>query len=218
MITKKRVAKIIKISLAAIVLCACAEVLLLLFAGVELWPVSILLSKKSSKSDNALFLTKDYPTEIVVYGDEISNYGDLPFRQAKELTLDELGTSQLYFYRALVINDREDRLDLTEEQLKTIDDAVNSGWTVYYIGRKYLNHFHLDYSKTNYTESDSEWSFGFELFYGDKRGFSGIWSSDDEKLICEYDEEKKNSHLINSIVSVMKMEIQFHAKAAKLAK
>jgi len=214
----KKVFNAIKIVFVLVVVFACVEVLLYLFADVELWPASVLMSKKTNKSDDVLFLTKDYPTEIVVYGDEISNYGDLPFRQAKELTLDELGTSQLYFYRALVINDREDRLDLTEEQLKTIDDAVNSGWSVYYIGRKYLERFYHDYSKNDYVEGDTEWSLGFEVLYGDKRGFTGIWTSDDEKMIRDYDEDKKNSYLVNSILTIMKMEIKYHAKVDKIAK
>ena len=210
---KKR-SKIILLIICLIAVFIAVDCLLYFGFGHITWPFSIFVDQEyKNHTQEAKFLREEYPTDIVVYGDAFSNIGKLPIRTVNQLSQEALGHDNSFFYKALVISDREDKLSLSDEELSQIDAFIQDGWFIYYCGKKYLSYFYDKYAE-GYAVKPDDKSLGFGLTPIGPGSIGGFWNDSDEAT--EYfGTQAYEDAFRNSVLSAIKSEIRFWSKFAE---
>ena len=94
---------------------------------------------KDSYEQSIYVLNENYPSDIVVLGDDVGFRDKLKYRQITEMTEENLRSEDSFKYTFFVINDRKGTLTLTDEDFalckKIVDEKAIS---FYYIGTQYL--------------------------------------------------------------------------------
>lgn len=92
--------------------------------------------------DNEIKVLNDsYPSDIIVYGEDVGFDSKLKFRTITEITESNLTSDSKYKYTFFVINDREGKLNISDEEFtlcKKMCDGKNMNF--FYIGEQYLSH------------------------------------------------------------------------------
>lgn len=128
-------------------------------------------------------LNENYPSNIILYGEEIDFRSELNYRTIETISKESLTSDEKYEYTFLVINDRHGNLKITDEkikELKTLVDEMNISF--YYIGQQYLpnlkeagfysNVYNDDYYGIGYVEAPTEKGHA---------SVHGLWTSVEEE-------------------------------------
>ena len=104
--------------------------------SVVLFPLFL---EEPENSNETKLLIDTYPTDVIVYGIDIEFDKTVPSRKIDNLKVDEVYDNCTdFFYRVLIINDMEDKLVLEEEDWKLIDQCIDKGCNLFYLGTQYL--------------------------------------------------------------------------------
>lgn len=88
----------------------------------------------TTHEENILILNKKYPSDIVLYGDEIDFSGDLQYRkivQVEEFSLE----GKEFKYHFIIVNNMANNISLTQDEWDLIGEfIINKHYTFLYIG------------------------------------------------------------------------------------
>lgn len=131
-----------------------------------------------------------YPTDIVVYGQDIEFRNSLQYRLNPEINDDGLAT--IKEYQAIILNDQDGNLEITDEELLLIKSyTIDGSSDFFYIGTKELDRLSL-LGFGSAAENDA--SLTVINYYGRKITFEGVWSN------AEVEHSKNNPELLGMII------------------
>lgn len=139
-------------------------------------------------SDEIRILNENFPSDIVVYGEDVNFDQSLNYRVITQISEENLKCDKKYKYSFFVINDRSGNLEISDEEFalcKRLCDEKDINF--YYIGEHYLAHL-------------EEFGFHSGLFRDDLCGIGyvlkpavgrsvvqGIWSRTEEEMAAQND-------------------------------
>lgn len=141
-------------------------------------------------------LNESFPSDIIVYGEDVGFDSTLNFRTISSITEETLTSDSKYLYTFLVINDRTGTVSITEEELelcKKFCDENNMNF--YYIGEQYLdqiNEICFSYGMI----SPNAKSAAYINAYGIQTPLHGIWNIEDEEYL------ESNPGLLGQILAI----------------
>ena len=161
-----------------------------------------------SKKDDKLYensyeayvqmVTDTYKTEFIVYGDDIGFEDECYTRKIDSLNKDILALSDDYVYSAIIINDLNNNIELTENDFEILYDAsFNQKIDLFYFGSRYLEKF-KEVGITVQPTLDSDLSIGVIYERGIRTEVAGLW---DKELNNAYVES--NPKLLSDILLTM---------------
>ena len=161
-----------------------------------------------SKNDDKLYensyeayvqmVTDTYKTEFIVYGDDIGFEDECYTRKIDSLNKDILALSDDYVYSAIIINDLNNNIELTENDFEILYDAsFNQKIDLFYFGSRYLEKF-KEVGITVQPTLDSDLSIGVIYERGIRTEVAGLW---DKELNNAYVES--NPKLLSDILLTM---------------
>lgn len=138
---------------------------------------------RDSYDEAIAILNKRYPSDIILYGEEIDFRSELNYRTIETISKESLTSDEKYEYTFLVINDRQGTIKLTDEKIKELKILVDEmDISFYYIGQQYLsnlkeagfysNVYNDDYYGIGYVESPTEKG---------RASVHGLWTSVEEE-------------------------------------
>lgn len=141
-------------------------------------------------------LNESFPSDIIVYGEDVGFDATLNFRTISSITEENLTSDPKYLYTFLVINDRTGTVTITEEDLelcKKFCDENNLNF--YYIGEQYLGLM----NKIGFTYgliSPNTKSVAYVNAYGTQTAVHGLWNIEDDEYL------DSNPGLLGQILAV----------------
>ena len=98
-------------------------------------------SELTTVEEDILITTETYPTKMLVYGDEIDFDPKVNVEYINEISEESLKFDDEYSYHFIIINDIDNNVDVSAEELCMIGDIVKSDnkYNFMYLGSKELN-------------------------------------------------------------------------------
>lgn len=173
-------------------------IILSLVVAFLLFAVSYIVQNDilDSYDESIAILNQKYPSDIILYGEEIDFRSELNYRTIETLSKESLTSDEKYEYTFLIINDRQGNVKMTDEKIKELKILVDEmNISFYYIGQQYLsnlkdagfysNAFNDDYNGIGYVVSPTEKGHA---------SVHGLWTS------VEEEHYKKNSELLGQVL------------------
>lgn len=173
---------------------------MLLFTAIIVFLVVLISRNELLEEDSVQYedeinvLNVNFPSDIIVYGEEVGFDSKLKYREITDITEENLTSDSKYKYTFLVINDREGKLDITEEDLALCKKMCEKkDMNFFYIGEKQLENLKTAgfYSLSS---SDDVMGIGYVISPTGNVSVQGFWSS------IEEEHSKKNSGLLGQIL------------------
>lgn len=164
------------------------------FAGIIIFVLVIVFSGSLAVSpenavgiydDEIKILNDNYPSDIIVYGEDVGFDEDLKFRTISELSRASLTSASKYKYTFLVINDRKGELSITDDEFqlcKELCDEQNLNF--FYIGEQYLYHL-KDFGFYDSLYADNLCGIGYVVSPFGHTGMEGFWTETEEELYSD---------------------------------
>lgn len=161
---------------------------------------------KNALSDEVKMLTETYPTDIIVYGNNIDFDKEIPSRKVDELDANVIyDDGEDYFYRVLIINDLEDELTFDEDDWEVIDQCIEKGCNLFYLGTQYLEVIKDRYN-CNMGLNDTDMFIGIAHEADNTTiGIYGVW---DTETYAKYG----TANLATDLIDVIMAEIRDYAR------
>jgi hypothetical protein len=156
------------------------------------------LSNKSNEKDtyhkDLDILSQSYPSDILIYGDNIPFEEQLNVKQISEINDDLLQFDSACMFHFLIINDRNGNLTMSDDEFIFIKKkADNLGINVYYLGSQYLQKM----QKHGFTNQVFEGELSV-VYLLDRTGLrvslSCLWTDVEEEYLL------KNSDLLKQVL------------------
>ncbi len=126
-------------------------------------------------------LNNNFPSDIIVYGEDVGFDDKLNFRTVSELSEDSLKSNSEYRYTFLVINDREGKLKITDEEFQLCKKMCEDhNLNFYYIGSQYLLHL-KDFGFHDGLYADDSCGIGYVISPFGYATIQGIWTMTEEE-------------------------------------
>ena len=155
------------------------SVLVIVFSG------SLEVSSENAEGtydDEIKILNDNYPSDIIVYGEDVGFDENLNFRTITELSSASLTSDPKYKYTFLVINDREGKLNITDDEFqlcKELCDEQNLNF--FYIGEQYLSHL-KDFGFYDSLYADNLCGIGYVISPFGHTTLQGVWTTTEEEI------------------------------------
>ncbi len=96
----------------------------------------------STEEYEAYCLREKYPTEIILFGEEMQFEYEVPVRVEERITAEALAISKGYLHAVIVINDYSGDLTIADSDYMQVWDLINSDarYSFIYIGSKRVEH------------------------------------------------------------------------------
>lgn len=95
---------------------------------------------QETSEKNISIVTKNYKTEFIVYGDDIEFDEACYVRKIDKISKENLTSDESYIYTVFIINDLNNNVTLTEEDLSIIyDKSYNDHIDFFYFGKNHAN-------------------------------------------------------------------------------
>lgn len=135
----------------------------------------------NSISDSIKIIEESYPTDVIIYGDDITFETKIQYRKVDSLGGTALERISGFQYTYLVINDLEDKLTLTKLEITAIKEFVNkSGNGLAYFGTKYLTSFD-DVTKLS-ADIKGNKAVAYNNIGGNVKKRIGFWTDREEEI------------------------------------
>ncbi len=148
-----------------------------------------------------IVLNENYPTDIIIYGEDIPFRKELITRKINNISKEVLTTDKNY--QVLVISDLSGILEISDEELLIVKDALlKFELDFYYLGTekmarlKDLGFYEDDWSSDDYCFSSIKYE-------GRRAYFAGIWAKRDVE-ITNNNKETLGEILVDQFVSVIR--------------
>lgn len=159
--------------------------LALMAIGVFRPPGFLIPSDEESNSLNkAIKIINDYPTDIIILGEDIQFQKDIKFRKIDSISEEDLKREASFKYSFLLIDDRKNNHELKQGEIKLIKDYIyNKGYNVVYLGSQYMS----AWDNTDYI-ADVDGSRGVDFINeaGNVVRNTGFWGNQEEEMMEEY--------------------------------
>lgn len=130
--------------------------------------------------DTLNYLNNDMNVKILFYGeDDIPFHKDMEYTKIQLLDKETLMYDNNYIY--LLINDLNGKLNVTEEQIQFLLNYANknTNFNFYYIGTSAFPY--LKSNLTDFSLDDTNKSFGYIIYSGDRLQDYGLWKNNDNE-------------------------------------
>lgn len=135
--------------------------------------------------NNAVEIINDFSTDVILIGDDIAFQCDgLTYRKINTINSDTLFKDSKYNYSYLIINDLNDTVNLTTEEISILSEFIcDKNCAMIYLGDKYLS----SWDNSQYiTNVDGSRSVAYQNEGGNVIRITGLWGSDEDALLTEY--------------------------------
>ena len=96
------------------------------------------MKTKDGYSKSITILNENYPSDIIVYGEHI-DFGELKHREIKFIDGKSLNSKPEYKYQFVIINDRNNNVEMTDDELLLIKQyIIEKKYNFYYLGTALL--------------------------------------------------------------------------------
>ena len=141
------------------------------------------LSTSLDSYDEAIIIiNENYPTDLIVYGDEIEFRDNFEYRVVSDFSEESLESSDEYSYRFLVVINVTGNMEFSDEELSSLLVYLReNNYGFFYFGSTGLDSF----QRCNYFDSDldpSSEGFGLVNYYGQEMVVQGFWSEYDANV------------------------------------
>lgn len=152
------------------------------FIGYRIW-LSYMPGSEEEKLSDINYLNNSVDFKMYLFGDDIDFYKELKYEKIDKLDFSAISGKHDYVY--LIINDLSAANNLTYKQLDQILKYAdkNTNFNVYYIGKSLINEIKENFSDCNLDDSDL--SFGYVLYEGERIQHYGVWKTDYTKYLKE---------------------------------
>ncbi len=184
---KKKVILLIVASVAAVIVVCIA----LVVAGVIPLPQAI--AGELDNADDELgeigriskLITKTHPTDIVVLGKEISFQVDVSTRKVDEATEENLTRKDGCKYTFFIINDLDNEVNLTDEEIAFIAEKINSeNFCLAYLGEKYSTVW--DDPEQYVANVEGNLWFRYNQVDDEPHRAIGAWNKEEQEQLSQY--------------------------------
>lgn len=94
----------------------------------------------STNEPDLIIVTQTYPTELIVYGDDLNLDPACHVRKIDAITEENLKMDDAFQFFVLVINDINENAPISDDELKLIISIVDQGsLSLYYFGKRLIN-------------------------------------------------------------------------------
>ncbi len=127
-------------------------------------------------------LNESYPSDIIVYGEDVGFDSGLKFRTINEIKEEHFTQDSNYKYTFFVINDRGGTAKITDEEfelIKRVCDEKNINF--FYIGKQYLEHL-KDFGFYDQLYSTDPCGCAYIISPYGRTGIDGVWTSTEEMV------------------------------------
>lgn len=132
--------------------------------------------------DNEIKVLNDnYPSDIIVFGEDVGFNSKLKFRTITEITEENLTSDSQYKYSFFVINDREGKLNISDEEFelcKKMCDENNLNF--FYIGEHYLARL-KNFGFYDGLYADNLLGIGYVITPTGHAAIQGFWTTEEEE-------------------------------------
>ena len=132
-------------------------------------------SEKTTKVENQVLKNVD----IKLYGTDIQFEEDLQYEKVQKIDSSVFESSKKYVY--LIINNLDGNLNITDKELqllkKLMDDNMN--YNMIFFGKNLEQLVKVGFLKE--IDDKDDYSFGYLMSSGFRRGYRGIWNKEDEE-------------------------------------
>ena len=143
-------------------------------------------------------VTNNYKTEFIIYGDEIGFEDECYTRKIDTLSKENLESDNDFTYRALIINDLNNNIELTENDFKTLYEAsYNYKIDLFYFGNRYFEQL-KEAGITSQPLLESDLSIGVIYERDIRTEVVGLWDKELHKIYL-----KKNPKLLADVLLTM---------------
>lgn len=130
-------------------------------------------------------VTNNYKTEFIIYGDEIGFEDECYTRKIDTLSKENLESDNDFTYRALIINDLNNNIELTENDFKTLYEAsYNYKIDLFYFGNRYFEQL-KEAGITSQPLLESDLSIGVIYERDIRTEVVGLWDKELHKIYLE---------------------------------
>lgn len=139
------------------------------------------VSKDDKNSDLELLMNK-IPTEVLVYGKDISFEKGMKYKRIDTIDEHVFDTKQEYIY--LIINDMDGTSGVTYEELQLLKTLLdkNQKANLIYLGTKQLQSF-MSIGYYNQIPIDDAEGFAYVVYEGCRIDDWGIWTTEDNNIL-----------------------------------
>lgn len=177
---------------------------ILLIVTISALVIFVVIMKLSSspKENGSVYeneikvLNQSYPSDIIVFGEDVGFDPSLQYRTISELKEENLISESKYVYTFLVINDHAGKLNITDEQFKLCKKMLDEKKVnFYYIGKQYLSKL-KDYGFYDALYGDDYCGIGTVISPFGTAPIQGLWREEDEEHF------KENPGLLGQILAI----------------
>jgi len=162
-------------------------IILISLMTVGIIPLPSFLKRADSDNDTlgkAIKIIYDHPTDVMLLGDDIIFQRGFKAREITEVNDEALKRDTLHKYSFLIINDLQNNVNLTQDNIEMIRDYIyNKHYTVFYLGDKYLSAWDDSQFITNVEGSRS---VVFQNEVGQVVRITGLWGEREAEMMQEY--------------------------------
>ncbi len=140
-------------------------------------------------------LNESFPSDIIVYGEDVGFHEALNYRTIEEISEENLTSDTKYKYTFFVINDRGGKLEITDEELKLCKKMCDEhNMNFFYIGTQYLEHLQaFGFHRGLYT--DDACGVGYVQGEMGHTTIQGLWTTTEEMYYS------KNPELLGQLLA-----------------
>lgn len=172
-----------------------------IFAGAIIVGGRYLLAPNSGKGTKGIYkkeikiLNESYPSDIIVFGEDVGFDPTLKFRTITKITEENLTSDKKFKYTFFVINDRAGKLNITDEEFLLCKRLCEENdLNFFYIGTQYLEKL-KELGYYDYFYSEGQCGFGYIISPFGNDIIEGMWTTTEEEIY------KRNPNLLGQILT-----------------
>lgn len=186
------------ISLAAILVIVVYGI----FGVIGLVPLPKAITRMFGNSDDELtdmeripqIIQEEYPTDVILLGEEIAFEANLPVRTITEVTESSLNSGEAYQYTFFIVNDLNSEIQLTKDEVDLIAKKISQpNFCLAYLGSQYSTAW--DDPGQYIANLDGNLFCRYFISGEQPRRCVGAWTQDDQAALEQYPYMLGNSML-----------------------
>ena len=133
----------------------------------------------------ATIIQKEYPTELILLGEDIIFETGIPVTKISSVTETSLKRSANYEHTFFIINDLKDNVQITEEEIGLLSEKISHpNFCLVYLGTKYNSLWDEPNQYIANLEGNLSWRY-YQLD-GQPRRYIGAWTQNEQSISKQY--------------------------------
>lgn len=171
--------------IVGVIIAACIIItVVLMLIGIIPAPSFLKGSNDGNSLDTALKIINDHPTNVMILGDDIQFPDEFKYTKISKLDEDSLSKADAYQYYFLIINDLDNSVYLSDEEIDLIWDYIyNQHYSFIYLGEKYLS----KWDNSQYIiDTEGSQCVAYQSEGGSVIRVTGLWGEEENEIYKEY--------------------------------